>query len=610
MKKPKSIFDILNNEQNLKNNIMQSQSNYFSKSDEEQNDDARESWIGSSFNYFKESKPEGEEFFMEESEYEDKSSFQKNESGNIINNSTYNENDFMKISRLGNGSYGQVFKIKQKETNKIFALKEINKSKLLKENKYYQLKTENDILKLCSHPNIVKYYGFYENQISFSIIEEYCPYGDLSSFISENKQNLSISEIQYIIGQIIICLEYLSTKSIIHRDIKPENFLITDDFNLKLIDFGTATFFGKIFDSETNEFIDDNYINQKKFCDSFVIPHKFYEEHQSISNNAPHSSFKYKISDIFQSLPYPFDESEKNCSINKFEDIKRQKFVGTAEYMAPEIINSQKTGYYTDMWSLICIIYLCFTGHTPFSDKTEYLIFQNITQVKYSEQNIDLIPKEALDLIKNFFKAEPSQRIGYKNEKEFDFNTIKNHPFFILKDDNFNLSQIKQQLMNKCSYYKKYLEKRGKNKKIKEDEEKDNYSGDKSNLKNSNNMNNTNNIDMEENNDDYFYEGEDKEDGNGRMIKCGLLKKQSPYFYYDLRKVILYNTPKIDYIDPETNVLKGTINLTKKCHSQLIKSNQFKLITPKRTYIFMCKERYDISPWVSAINKAIEKYSS
>jgi len=610
MKKPKSIFDILNNEQNLKNNIMQSQSNYFSKSDEEQNDDARESWIGSSFNYFKESKPEGEEFFMEESEYEDKSSFQKNESGNIINNSTYNENDFMKISRLGNGSYGQVFKIKQKETNKIFALKEINKSKLLKENKYYQLKTENDILKLCSHPNIVKYYGFYENQISFSIIEEYCPYGDLSSFISENKQNLSISEIQYIIGQIIICLEYLSTKSIIHRDIKPENFLITDDFNLKLIDFGTATFFGKIFDSETNEFIDDNYINQKKFCDSFVIPHKFYEEHQSISNNAPHSSFKYKISDIFQSLPYPFDESEKNCSINKFEDIKRQKFVGTAEYMAPEIINSQKTGYYTDMWSLICILYLCFTGHTPFSDKTEYLIFQNITQVKYSEQNIDLIPKEALDLIKNFFKAEPSQRIGYKNEKEFDFNTIKNHPFFILKDDNFNLSQIKQQLMNKCSYYKKYLEKRGKNKKIKEDEEKDNYSGDKSNLKNSNNMNNTNNIDMEENNDDYFYEGEDKEDGNGRMIKCGLLKKQSPYFYYDLRKVILYNTPKIDYIDPETNVLKGTINLTKKCHSQLIKSNQFKLITPKRTYIFMCKERYDISPWVSAINKAIEKYSS
>lgn len=606
MKNQKTIFDILNNEQNLKNNTMQSQSIYYSRVDEEQNDDARESCVGSSFNYFKESKLDGEEFFMEESEYEDKSSFQKNEVGNIlVNNSKYNESDFIKLSRLGNGSYGQVFKIKQKETNKIFALKEINKSKLLKENKYYQLKTENDILKLCSHPNIVKYYGFYENQINFSIIEEYCPYGDLSSFISENKQNLNISEIQYIIGQIIICLEYLSTKRIIHRDIKPENYLITDDFNLKLIDFGTATFFGKIFDSETNKFVDDNCINPKKPCDSFVITNKFHEEHQPISNNAPCSSFKYKISDIFQSFSYPFDESEKNNSNNKFEDIKRQKFVGTAEYMAPEIINSQKTGYYTDMWSLICILYLCFTGHTPFSDKTEYLIFQNITQIKYSEKNIDLIPKEALDLIKNFFKAEPSQRIGYKNEKEFDFNIIKNHPFFKLKDEDLNLQQIKQQLMNKCSYYKKYLEKRNKNKQNKANEEKDSSSGDKSHLKNTNNTNNTQ---MEENYDDYFNQEEDKRDGDGRIIKSGLLKKQSPYFYYDIRKVILYNTPRIDYFDPETNALKGTINLTKKCHSQLIKSNQFKLITPKRTYIFMCKERYDISPWVSAINKTIEKY--
>ena len=82
------------------------------------------------------------------------------------------------------------------------------------------------MLKLCSHPNIVKYFGFYENNTDFSIIEEYCPYGDLASFIYENKQNLTLPEIQYIIGQIIICLEYLSTKKIIHRDIKPENFLI------------------------------------------------------------------------------------------------------------------------------------------------------------------------------------------------------------------------------------------------------------------------------------------------------------------------------------------------------------------------------------------------
>ena len=597
MKNSKTIFDLIESEVNLNQKSLTTVSSFYSKTEENFNDEAKESCIGSSINYFKESKIDGEEYFMDESEFEDKSSFtSKNEmeNKNINNNSIYKESDFLKLSRLGNGSYGQAFKIKHKDTNKIYAIKEINKSKLMKENKYYQIKIENDLLKLCSHPNIVKYYGFYENQINFSIIEEYCPFGDLSSFIFENKKNLSLSEIQFIIGQIIICLEYLSTKHIVHRDIKPENFLITDNFRLKLIDFGTATFLGKIFDTETNKFIDEDLQNIKKPCDSFLAPHKLNDNLQQIPVNSPYTSFKYKISDFFQILKYPFDETEKNNSINKFEDIKRQKFVGTAEYMSPEIINSKKIGYYSDVWSMVCILYLCFTGYTPFSDKTEYLIFQNITNIKYIEKDINLIPEEALDLIKNFFKVDPKERIGYKGDKDFDYCKIKSHPFFILKDENLNLNQLKKQLMNKCSYYKKFLEKKNKNK------------------ENNLNNNNTNNVNLIESNEyddeDYFNNEVYENNGNGKILKKGLLKKKSPYLYYDMRKVILYDTPRIDYIEPEKNILKGSIILTKNCSSKKIQSNQFELITPERTYIFMCKERYDISPWVSAINNAIEKY--
>ena len=86
-------------------------------------------------------------------------------------------------------------------------------------------------------------------------------------------------------------------------------------------------------------------------------------------------------------------------------------------------------------------------------------------------------------------------------------------------------------------------------------------------------------------------------------------EKKERYFYYDIRKVVLYDTPRIEYIEPENLIIKGTINLNKNCSAQLIKSNQFELITPKRTFIFMCKDRYDISPWVSAINNAIDKFS-
>ena len=58
--------------------------------------------------------------------------------------------------------------------------------------------------------------------------------------------------------------------------------------------------------------------------------------------------------------------------------IKRQSFVGTAEYMPPEIMNGMPIGDFTDIWSVICIAFKLFTGESPFNDKTEYLVFQNL----------------------------------------------------------------------------------------------------------------------------------------------------------------------------------------------------------------------------------------
>ena len=608
MKKPKTIFDILEYEQQINNKNIYSQSSYFSYNEEEHAEEAKDSNVGSSLNYFRDSRVSMEEYFKDESDFDDRSSFaSKKEPQKLYNkNSISKESDYEKISKLGSGSYGKVFKAKHKETNKIYAIKEINKAKLIKENKSYQAIIENEMLQECNHPNIVKYFGFYETSENFSIIEEYCPYGDLSSFISENKQNLSILEIQYIIGQIIICLEYLSTKNIIHRDIKPENFLLTENFNLKLIDFGTATFLGKIFDTKTNKFIDDNCKGPKRLSDSFIATHQPYGEQQPINNNTPSSSFKYKISDIFQIFSYPFSSSS-GVNSTQLEDMKRQKFVGTADYMAPEIINSKKAGYYTDMWALMCILYLCFTGVTPFSDKTEYLIFQNITNVKYNEDKIKLIPDEALDLLKSFFKVEPSERLGYNGEKEFDFQKIKSHPFFLIKEEkfkenniNYNITKIIQNLMLKCSYFNKFVEGRKKN-----------YKDNLSDVHSLNKMSETNSdyFSNKENNENYKDKEINLETNKGKILKSGLLKKKSPYFYYDVRKIVLYDTPKIEYIDPDKLTLKGTIDLNKKCSVKLIKSNQFELSTPKRIYTFMCKDRYDISPWVEEIKNAINKFS-
>ena len=576
----KTIFDLLNTEQKSSNSLCNeadNQENHWS----DFNDAA-------SMNYFIE-----KDDYLDDSEYSsvsspDKLSFDLRKESNSfnqkikINNSIYKESDFKKISRLGNGAYGQVFKIKNKETNELFALKEINKSLLKKEEKYYQIQIENYMMQICSHRNIAKYYGSFENKNYFWIIEEYCPYGDLSSYLSENKFHLTTEEIQYIIAQMITCLEYLSTKNIIHRDIKPENFLITENFTLKLIDFATATFLGKVFDEKKNEFIDDNFQKLKKSenC-SFMLNNNvnFEQSFHQIDELDPCKSFcQNKLT-----LPIPKIDNNTSFSSKQIEKIKRQKFVGTVEYMAPEVINSQRIGYYTDMWSLMCVLFLCYTGHTPFNDETDYLVFQNTTRLKFNEKYINIIPDEARDLILSFFKVDPYKRIGFNNYKDYDFNAIKSHPFFYLRDEDVTLEEIVKKLLDKCKKYK-----------IKK---KETDNGENKNWENKGNK---------EENEKNQEIGEDK---NIKILKCGLLKKQSPYYYYDLRKIVLDDTPKVTYIEPEKMIIKGIINLNKECSAELIKSNQFKLITPKRTFIFMCKEKYDITPWVLAINSAIEKYS-
>ena len=580
MNSNKTIFDLLSTE--LKS------SSYLYNDVDTQENQCSDFNDATSINYFIEKDDVQEDSDNFSSATPEKLSFDlKKESCSFekhIINPVYKESDFKKISRCGSGSYGQVFKIKN---NEYFALKEIDKLKLEKEEKYYQIQIENSMMQLCSHVNIAKYYGSFENKDYFWIIEEYCPYGDLSTFLSENKFQLSTEEIQYIIAQMIICLEYLSTKNIIHRDIKPENFLITENFKLKLIDFATATFIGKVFDDKKKEFIDDNFqkFQTNSECSFFINKNMNFEQSFHLENFEQCKSFCQND----KTLPNP-DIDNTSFSSKHLEKIKKQKFVGTVEYMAPEIINSQRIGFYTDMWSLMCVLFLCYTGHTPFNDETEYLIFQNITRLKFNEKNINIIPDEARDLIQNFFKLEPYKRIGFESYKDYDFNVIKNHPFFVLKDEDITLDQIVKKLMEKCKKFKNSC-----------------------NLNNQiNNENNIEDGEIENKSENKIEESEKNkdngEDKNLKILKCGLLKKQSPYYYYDLRKVVLDDSPKMVYIEPEKMIIKGTINLNKKCSAELIKSNQFKLITPKRTFIFMCKERYDITPWVKAINSAIEKY--
>ena len=557
----------------------------------------------SSVDYFRTSSFSG----VRNSEIESSSEEGDNNQPKMTSKFSFQSKDFEIISSLGNGAYGDVFKAKHKITGEIYSIKVIDKKMIEKENKGYQIFVENEMLNYCNHPNIIKIFGFYEDKESFYLVEEYCQKGDLAEFLNQNSI-LTKEEIQFIVGQIVLCLEYLSTLHIIHRDIKPENFMIDKNFNLKLIDFGTATFKGKVLDEETYKFIEE-----EKFLNAFPSSESFNVE-SSVEKKKPKTC---KSTQNVQELEKVFQPDRLNssmilgkCSITKdlvspftksgnfkhYEIVKKQKFVGTAEYMSPEIINNQQIGEFTDIWSLMCIIFQIFTGQSPFRDKTEYLIFQNILQFKYNTEKIAQIPKDAYDLIFSILKLNPSQRMGYDKEKGYDFKKLKEHPFFVIQPS-LKIEEVIKNLIKKSNYVI------SKKKENKENIAKAQCIFEVDNSIKTNSHNSLS--EYSKSNKSSIYQ-----DPHGdKVLKSGTLKKRSPYFYYDLRKVILISTPRIDYIDPETKEVKGTIPLDKSCNAELVKNNQFFLNTPKRTYSFMCKEKYDITPWVTAINNAISTYA-
>ncbi len=121
---------------------------------------------------------------------------------------------------------------------------------------------------------------------------------------------------QYYTAELINILEHLRNHGIAHRDIKPENLLLDDKYHLKLCDFGTAKFMGE----------------------------KRSEPEQELLEREP----------------------------------KGSTFVGTAEYVSPEVLLDKESGPASDLWALGCILYQFFAGRAPFKGKTEFLTFNLI----------------------------------------------------------------------------------------------------------------------------------------------------------------------------------------------------------------------------------------
>lgn len=144
---------------------------------------------------------------------------------------------------LGQGAFGEVFKVRHKVSNKDFAIKVIKKRKIVERRMLAQLRREVRIMYSLRHPNIISLYSHFEDSDNFYLILEYAPGGQLYTRLKKFKTMPEAVAAQYM-RETCLAVQYLHTRipAIIHRDIKPENILISSDDSIKLGDFGWSNF--------------------------------------------------------------------------------------------------------------------------------------------------------------------------------------------------------------------------------------------------------------------------------------------------------------------------------------------------------------------------------
>lgn len=139
------------------------------------------------------------------------------------------------ICKLGEGSYGSVYKALHKESGQVLAIKQVPVDTDLQE-----IIKEISIMQQCDSPYVVKYYGSYFKGSDLWIVMEYCGGGSVSDIMRLRKKTLTEDEIATILSDTLRGLEYLHQRRKIHRDIKAGNILLNTEGHAKLADFGVA----------------------------------------------------------------------------------------------------------------------------------------------------------------------------------------------------------------------------------------------------------------------------------------------------------------------------------------------------------------------------------
>uniref|UniRef100_A0A7S2S2S1 non-specific serine/threonine protein kinase n=1 Tax=Mucochytrium quahogii TaxID=96639 RepID=A0A7S2S2S1_9STRA len=324
--------------------------------------------------------------------------------------------NFKKIGAIASGNVGEVYLVESNhgmlaaaqgaygtESGK-FAMKVLDKADIEKREKVRRAHMERDILAKLCHPMVVHMFCCFQADSKLCYVMEYIAGGTLLDLQRTQPQNRFCEQhAKFYLSEIILGLEYLHCHGVIYRDIKPENVLIRPSGHIVLSDFDLS------FYAKSASYIDLDIPNVK--------PQRFSMRGlRGKKNKNVNVNINVGFSLMTESQPRDSDQLKVPRAVS---------FVGTDDYMAPEIIRGEKYCNRVDWWSFGILMYEMLNGETPFRGEDRIDTFALIADTKHElrfKKDVKL-GKHPKGLLKGLLHKEWEKRIHSNS-------VVKSHPFF------------------------------------------------------------------------------------------------------------------------------------------------------------------------------------
>lgn len=302
---------------------------------------------------------------------------------------------FRRINQLGTGDVGLVDLVELAGDGSRYAMKTLEKEEMLERNKVMRVLTEEQILQSVDHPFLASLAGTIETSTHLHFLMEFCEGGELYAMLTAKPmKRLKESHMRFYCAEVLIALQYLHLMGFIYRDLKPENILLHHTGHVILTDFDLSFSQG-----------------QTKPVLKHTKPPKKSGSASQKSEKEIRMGKRSSIGDV---------------TLVAEPEGRANSFVGTEEYLAPEIIQGQGHGAEVDWWSFGILMYELLYGFTPFKGAKRDATFENILKKPLQFPPKPAVSLQCQDLISQLLDRDIKKRLGCVAGAE----DIKIHPFF------------------------------------------------------------------------------------------------------------------------------------------------------------------------------------